>query len=227
MENQQKRKKKEEESEINELLFSIMEGYSDKVVAPLSQFSTPLMEEAAAVVEAKGCSSRKPGGRLKEAEEVTESLKKERDRRGKMAESYDLLLSMVPNLFPKATRENIVGETITYIQFLEKEITRLEELKNSSESSKMAEGKMHHFSNRNSSINVTVSNSIVFFGIQSLIRPCLVTDIFMVFHKHKAEVLAANVAADQRQLTVAVTATVVNGNIDSTIEKIKRDILIL
>ena len=32
---------------------------------------------------------------------MTESLKKERDGREKMAENYDLLLSMVPNLFPK------------------------------------------------------------------------------------------------------------------------------
>ncbi|XWS14022.1 hypothetical protein CRYUN_Cryun36dG0088300 [Craigia yunnanensis] len=222
MEHQQKRRKKEEEeSEINELLFSVMEGYSDKVIAPLSKFS-PLMEEAAAIVEAKGSSSRKPG-RLKEAQEVTESLRKERDRREKMAESYDLLLSMVPNLFPKATRENIVGETIEYIQSLEKEITWLEELKKSSES-KVAEGKMHQYSDRNSSINVTVSNNMTFFGIQSLVRPSLVTDIFMIFHK-KAEVLAANVAVNQRQLTVTVTAAVVNGNIDSTIEKIKRDIL--
>ena len=100
MEHQRKRRKKEEEEgEINELLFSVMEGYSDKVIAPLSQFS-PLMEEVAATVEAKGSSSRKPD-RLKGAQEVTESLRKERDRREKIAESYDFLLSMVPNLFPK------------------------------------------------------------------------------------------------------------------------------
>ncbi|XP_022760498.1 transcription factor bHLH13-like [Durio zibethinus] len=225
MEHQQKRtKKEEEEREINELLYSIMDGYSDKVIAPLSQFSA-LMKEAAGVVEAKGSSSKKRC-RPKEAnEEVTESLKKEREKRDKMAENYDLLLSMVPNLFPKATRENIVGETIAYIQSLEKEIKRLEELKNSSES-KVAEG--YSISNRNSSINVTVSSNLAFFGIQSLVRPRLVTDIFMVFHKHKAEVLAANVAVnDQRQITVTVTAAVANGNGDSTIEKIKRDILIL
>ncbi|KAK6265452.1 hypothetical protein QUC31_016289 [Theobroma cacao] len=224
MEDQQNWKgEEEEESEINELLCSIMEGYNDKLITPLSQFS-PSRQAAAAIVEEKGSSSRERG-RAKEAKEVTESLKKERDRREKMAENYDLLQSMVPNLFPKATREMIVGETIAYIQSLEKEITRMEELKNSSESSK---GKMHLYSNRNSSIDVTVSSNVVFFGIQSMVRPRLVTDIFMVLvlHKHKAEVLGANVTVNHRQLTLTVTA-VVNGNRDRTIEKIKGDILIL
>ncbi|XVF62657.1 hypothetical protein PTKIN_Ptkin09bG0025900 [Pterospermum kingtungense] len=222
---EQKRIKEErEEREINELMFSIMEGYSDKVIAPLSQFNPPLMMDATAV-EAKGSSSRK----RPVAQVTDQSLKKERGRRrNKMAESYDFLLSMVPNIFPKASRANIVAETIAYIQSLEKEITRLEQLKSSYESSKAAKGKMHLYSNKSSSINVTVSNNnIAFFGIQSLVRPSLVTDIFMVFHKHKAEVLAANVAVNQRQLTVTVTAAVVDGNADSAIEKIKRDILTL
>ncbi|XP_039015450.1 uncharacterized protein LOC120145776 [Hibiscus syriacus] len=103
-----------------------MEGYTDKVISPLSHFSPLKQEEdqlpsstAAAIV----------GG----AKDSTQSLKKERDRRFKMAESYDILLSMVPNLYPKATRENIVSETIAYIQSLEKEITNLEnQLNNSS-----------------------------------------------------------------------------------------------
>lgn len=102
MEDQQNWKgEEEEESEINELLCSIMEGYNDKLIPPLSQFS-PSRQAAAAIVEEKGSSSRERG-RAKEAKEVTESLKKERDRREKMAENYDLLQSMVPNLFPKVT----------------------------------------------------------------------------------------------------------------------------
>ncbi|XVF38646.1 hypothetical protein REPUB_Repub20aG0120300 [Reevesia pubescens] len=192
------------------------------------------MEEAAAaaaIVEAKGSSS---GKRARPKEEVTEKLKKERDRREKMAENYDLLQSMVPNLLPKATREKIVGETIAYIESLEKEIKRLEEVKKNSSKSKEAKGKIcqQQYSNKNnSSINVTVSNNVAFFGIQSLvIRPSLVTDIFMVFHKHKAEVLAANVTVnDQRQIALTVTAAVGDGNEDSTLkfENIKRDILVL
>ncbi|XWS53668.1 hypothetical protein CRYUN_Cryun10bG0020300 [Craigia yunnanensis] len=82
---------------------------------------------------------------------------------------------------------------------------------------------MHQYSNRNYSINVTVSSNVPFFGIQSLVRPSLMADIFMVFHNHKAEVLEANVAINQRQLTLTITAAVVNGNKGGTIEEIKRD----
>ncbi|GMI80067.1 hypothetical protein HRI_001676000 [Hibiscus trionum] len=205
MENQQ------EDTEINELFFSIMEGYSDKVFSPLSQFQDLLPSSTAA------------------AKDLTQSLKKEgmeRYRRFKMAENYDLLLSMVPNLCPKATRENIVSETIAYIQSLEKEKTKLEnQLKNSS---KPAKGNQNP--DMNSSVNVTVTvsgNSVTFFGIQSPVRPRLLTDIFMVFHNHEAEVLAANVAVNHSELRLTVTAAVINGNIDGIIEKIKRDLLIL
>ncbi|XP_039048775.1 uncharacterized protein LOC120189609 [Hibiscus syriacus] len=201
-----------------------MEGYTDKVISPLSHFSPLKQEEdqlpsstAAAIV----------GG----AKDSTQSLKKERDRRFKMAESYDILLSMVPNLYPKATRENIVSETIAYIQSLEKEITNLEnQLNNSSYGESKGNQNMnyHRYPDSNSSIDVTVSrNNVAFFGIQSPVRPRLLTDIFMVFHDHKTEVLAANVAVNQMELRLTVTAAVINGNVDAIIESIKRDLLIL
>lgn len=95
------KRKEEDESEVNELLFSIMEGYSDKVIAPLSHFS-PLMEEASAVVEAKDSSSRK-----RPAAELVTKMNKERYMKGKMAESFDLLHSMVPNLLPKVSFRNL------------------------------------------------------------------------------------------------------------------------
>ncbi|OMO53718.1 hypothetical protein CCACVL1_28410 [Corchorus capsularis] len=208
-----------------------MADYSDKLIPPWSQFS-PLETAAAAIVDEieKGSSCRRPKeANTKKNLIVTESMKKERDRRGKMAQNYDLLQSMLPTLtlLPKANREMILAETTTYIQSLEEEIKRLEELKknSSSDQAKLLKGKIHLFdSDRNSSINVTVSSNVAFFGIQSVNRPRLVTDIFMVFDYHKAEVLAANVAVNQKQLTLTLTA-VVNGNGENTIEKIKRDIL--
>lgn len=75
-------------------------------------------------------------------------------------------------------------------------------------------------------VSVTVSGNLAFFGIQSPKRQRLVTQIFMVFHKHLAEVLAANVVVNQTQLTLTVT-TFVNGNESNTIEEIKKDILML
>ncbi|KAK8671092.1 hypothetical protein V6N13_037700 [Hibiscus sabdariffa] len=225
----------EHDTELNDLFFSIMEGYTDNVISPLSHFSPLKQEEEEEEEEELPSSSAAAivGG----AKDLAQSMKKEgleRYRRFKMAESYDLLLSMVPNLCPKATRENILSETIAYIQSLEKEITKLEnQLKNSSSGeSKPAKGNQnpnyHRYPDMNSSVNVTVSsNSIAFFGIQSPVRPRLLTDILMVFHNHKAEVLAANVAVNQRELRLTVTAAVINGNIDGIIEKIKRDLLIL
>lgn len=80
--------------------------------------------------------------------------------------------------------------------------------------------------NKNSSVSVTLSGNLAFFGIQSPKRQGLVTQIFMVFHKHLAEVLAANVVVNHSQLTLTVTAFV-NGNGSRTVEEIKNDILIL
>ncbi len=90
----------EQEEEISELLLGIMEGYSDSVIPPLSQIST-LHEPEIAFVE-KGSSSRKRGRPPKSASRI-ENIQKERDRRGKMCDSYAFLQSMVPNLFPKVS----------------------------------------------------------------------------------------------------------------------------
>lgn len=90
----------EQEEEISELLLGIMEGYSDSVIPPLSQIST-LHEPEIAFVE-KGSSSRKRGRPPKSASRI-ENIQKERDRRGKMSDSYAFLQSMVPNLFPKVS----------------------------------------------------------------------------------------------------------------------------
>lgn len=70
------------ENEEEDLLFTTMDGYTDKLSSPLSQFSPS--STAAAIVHG---TTPLP----------INSLNKEGDRRVKMAESYNLLLSMLPN----------------------------------------------------------------------------------------------------------------------------------
>lgn len=123
----------------------------------------------------------------------------------------------------KATREKIVSETAKYIILLEEKKRQLEKLKESSESMAPIRGTI---TNSNSSDNVIVSSNVTFFGIQMLAKQGLLTKIFMVFHKHQAEVLAANIAVNHGQVMVTITAYV-NGNRGNTVEKIKKEILIL
>lgn len=126
-------------------------------------------------------------------------------------------------LCQKATREKIVSETAKYIILLEEKKRQLEKLKESSESMAPIRGTV---TNSNSSDNVIVSSNVTFFGIHMLAKQGLLTKIFMVFHKHQAEVLAANIAVNHGQVMVTITAYV-NGNRGNTVEKIKKEILIL
>ncbi|XP_062108531.1 basic helix-loop-helix protein A-like [Humulus lupulus] len=231
MENEGKRKikeeepnKEEEEEEISKLVLGIMEGYSDSVIPPLSQFKPSSVLESAIVVAQEDSSSRKRAR--------TKSIP-ERDRRVKLNESYEFLESLVPGLLPKASKEKVLHAATEYIKYLEEKKKMLEKLKESSSCSSsepMAEkGKQIlpcTSSSRNLSVSVTFSGNIAFFGIQSLKRQGLVTQIFMVFHKHLVEVLTANVVVNHTHLTLTVTAFV-NGNESNTVEEIKRDILIL
>ncbi|XP_054785617.1 transcription factor bHLH167-like [Prosopis cineraria] len=151
----------------------------------------------------------------------------ERDRRMKMSHMFNELQSTVPGLFPKATREVIVNETINYIKDLEKKKKRLEELKGLIMEPEEAGGKLMLpcSSNKNSSITVSVSGNVAFFGVQSKARFGLITMIFKVFYKHNAEILAANVSVNNGELTLAITALLVNDDGNVIAEKIKREIL--
>ena len=111
MENKEKQKIKEEgeeeeeEEEISKLVLGIMEGYSDSVIPPLSQFN-PLFESSIVVAQEDISSSRK-GTRTKPSSSAAaqgaraEYSNKEKDRRVKMNESFAILESLVPNLAPK------------------------------------------------------------------------------------------------------------------------------
>lgn len=136
---------------------------------------------------------------------------------------YITMFVFVVILCHKATREKIVSETAKYIILLEEKKRQLEKLKESSKSMAPIIGTVP---NSNFSDNFIVTSNVTFFGIQMLVKQGLLTKIFMVFHKHQAEVLAANVAVNHGQVMVTITACV-NSNGGNTVEKIKKEILIL
>ncbi|KAL5996009.1 hypothetical protein ACLOJK_026082 [Asimina triloba] len=157
---------------------------------------------------------------------AAKEMLKERDRRGKMNEFYASLNAMVPTLFPRATREKSIDDTIEYIRELEGEIMELEGARQ-----KKAEVSLHRRRNSCSSIDVSFSGETVFFGIQSKARKGLLSRVLEVFEKHQAEVLATTVASHEGQLAM-VTVTAVFNHSDLMVlppalasQRIKSDLL--
>ncbi|KAJ0035185.1 hypothetical protein Pint_25048 [Pistacia integerrima] len=184
---------------------TIMAGYSGDPSVP-SKAEPPVMSplHEVFVSKEKGSSCRK---REEDGEKgTTDQRNRERRMRERINQNYNELQSMLPKeLLPKASREKIVSETIEHIKALKEELERLEEEENSS-TSMVAKGRVSMSSDDSSSINVTVSGDVVFFGIQLLARQRLVTDIFMIFLEQGTEVLAANVAVNNGLLMLTVTA---------------------
>lgn len=118
----------------------------------------------------------------------------------------------------------IVSETVEYIKELERRRDELEEMKKSKGAVSATPISVSQCSSPDSSLRVTVSGNVAFFGIETLrLRRGLANQIIMAFEKHDAQVFAANVAAKHGLLTVTVTAFVGN-NGDDLIAKIIRDI---
>ncbi|KAF8401538.1 hypothetical protein HHK36_012480 [Tetracentron sinense] len=138
--------------------------------------------------------------------------------------SLMILMGFSPFLELQATRVGIIDETIDRIKYLEEELKGLNEQKGSETAP--SKPVVSFSTHRSSSVDVTVSGNVAFFGVNSMVRQKLVMEVFMVFEKHRAEVLAANVAVNDRKLTLTVTA-LVNGNGDEIVDGIKRDLLIL
>ncbi|KAJ9700106.1 hypothetical protein PVL29_005776 [Vitis rotundifolia] len=182
-------------------------------IPPLSQQPPPMAEGRAASTSTSRKRTRTEAGQ-----------ETERGRREKMSDMYALLQTMVPTLFPKATRVKIISETAEYIKELERRRDRLEEMKKSIGAVAATPILVSQCSNPDSSLRVTVSGNVAFFGIQSVrVRRGLATQIIMAFEKHEAQVFAANVAVNHGLLMVTVTAFVGN-NRDDIIDKIIRDI---
>ncbi|CAL9130791.1 unnamed protein product [Musa textilis] len=145
----------------------------------------------------------------------------ERSRREKMTEFYTMLQSMVPNLFPKATRTRIVDEAIAYIKGLEEVVAALEAQKAAREASS---GPATLHSQRSSTVEVSTSANAAFFAISFAARPGMVTKVLQVFEDHKAEVLNATVACDDGSATVTVTASEMD---EEAVGKIKGDLVLM
>lgn len=128
----------------------------------------------------------------------------------------------------KATHDEIVRGTIEYIRELEQDISVLEKLKQSMWEKLEKSSVLSKITNGRSSIDVTVSGGVAFFGIEVDMRRSLVVDILKVFGKYGVEILAANVAVDEPRQKLMVTVTVnVHGVVggEEVIEMIRTEIL--
>ncbi|CAN4123229.1 unnamed protein product [Withania somnifera] len=208
----------------------VMGEYKDACMPPLTHFSA--QEKLVSVMNEMGSSSSNGNNmQIKEGPVVTpiDNIHRERNRRGKMAEMYSMLQSLVPTIshIHKATRERIVTESTDYIKCLEEEILRLKNLKKSLLGEQaVCKPALSQCRNRVSSFNVTVSKGLAFFGIQFQLTQGVMIKIFSVLDKHQAEVLAANISVSDHRLAT-LTITVMIGNDESnTIENIRRELLI-
>ncbi|KAI9196226.1 hypothetical protein LWI28_022085 [Acer negundo] len=115
MSSKQKNKKEEEEAEdmeINNLLLSLMESYSDYVILPFPDLSLPLHQEAAAgrpAIENKSSSSSRKRcsrdhGDYKEEMVQINVIKSQKEKRDQMKDNFMILQTMLPNLMP----ENVI-----------------------------------------------------------------------------------------------------------------------
>ncbi|KAL3505780.1 hypothetical protein ACH5RR_031162 [Cinchona calisaya] len=199
-----------------------MEGYKDSVISPLSEFNNSMHD---IVNYEKGSSSSLKRSRIEASE--TESTRKERLRRGKMAESFSVLQSMVPSLFPiqKPTREKILTETIEYIGSLEGEAKRLEGLKKSFLEKPVLSSCSYSY--LKPSFTASFSNGVAFFGVQLPAKRGLLSKIFRVFEEYHAEILEATVLVNEYQMLTLTGTFAVEGHGANLIEKIKREILVL
>ncbi|KAG9160069.1 hypothetical protein Leryth_005808 [Lithospermum erythrorhizon] len=122
-------------------------------------------------------------------------------------------------------------DAIEYIKFLEEEKKSLEDLKKMKEMGAKSKPLLSECSSNRSacasSVNVSVSNGVAFFGIELPSKRGLVTEVFRVFERYQAEVLAANIGTNDHQF-LRLSATVLLENIGGDcIEKIKREMLSL
>ncbi|XP_072996711.1 transcription factor bHLH13-like [Typha latifolia] len=146
----------------------------------------------------------------------------ERNRREKMTEFYNILHSLVPNLFPKATRTRIIDETIKHIKHLEDVIMALDKQKAAAVGGTTTGRAMKLRPEGGSTIQVAASGITTFFGIRSPARPRLASRVLEVFEKHKAEVLSTTVACNDGVVSMTVTSAVLEQEV---VEKIKGEII--
>lgn len=122
----------------------------------------------------------------------------------------------------KVSREQVLSGSIDFIKWLEEETNRLENLKKLLLQD-LATPASSHYTSRASSVNLTISNGVVFFVIRFWVKRGLLYNVFMVFEKYEAEVLVANVSVDDHQM-VTLTVTVKVGNGTRIVEGIRKEL---
>ncbi|KAJ3681850.1 hypothetical protein LUZ60_014423 [Juncus effusus] len=156
----------------------------------------------------------------KQREDVPQT---ERHRRLKINESFSMLQSMVPGLFPKATRTRVIDETISYINCLEHVLMTLDSKRRAT-----LAGLPLLLTQQNSSLTVEVSSSgnMAVFGISFLSssRQVTMVRVLEVFETNQAEVLTASVASDFGLTRINVTSVVLDRE---SLERIKMDLMSL
>ncbi|KAJ0980698.1 hypothetical protein J5N97_008953 [Dioscorea zingiberensis] len=146
----------------------------------------------------------------------------ERNRREKMTEYYSILQSIVPNLFPKATRTRVIDEAITFIKDLEEVVMALEGKKAARGA---AEAPSSSQSNTGSSVSVSITGNTQFFRLSlASKKPGMVTKVLQVFENHNAEILACSVTSHELQLLMSLTVTVPD---EAAIVRIKEELLVI
>lgn len=121
-----------------------------------------------------------------------------------------------------------MAESTDYIKRLEQEIVRLENLKKSFLGELVVDKPaLSQCRNRVSSVNVTVSKGLAFFGIQFQLSQGLLTKIFGVLDKHQAEVLAANISVSDHRIAILTITVMIGHNKSDIVENIQRELLLI
>ncbi|KAJ3689868.1 hypothetical protein LUZ61_019032 [Rhynchospora tenuis] len=141
----------------------------------------------------------------------------ERLRREKAADYYTVLQSLVPTLFPKATRSKIVEETIRYIKHLE---GKLEFLKQQQREQHVQPLQLTQ-RNCTPTVDLALSRNMTKFAMSFISRPGLLCRVLQVFETHFVDVLTATIASASGISRITVTAWEVGVSVD----RIKRDLM--
>ncbi|XP_042475111.1 uncharacterized protein LOC122057165 [Macadamia integrifolia] len=202
----------EEEEAITELFLTIMGDYRDSVIPPLSYFSPLPQTITTSTATARG-GSRDRKAQLPKDQSYT-----------KVAELFKDLQTIVPTLQlkPTSTQERVVSETIHYIAELEQKLMKLEAKRKASVAAMVEQSCTH----QNFSVEVRVSGDIAFFVIESVMQKGFAVKTLMVLEKHQAEVLAANINANEHKITLTITALVKKRDGDE-VQRIRTDLLLL
>ncbi|ERN16881.1 hypothetical protein AMTRI_Chr02g221930 [Amborella trichopoda] len=211
------------EEELSSLHLKLMEGYSDAVVPPLTYFQSPVNDPGALASPENGKFVAKANLEAKEPKNK-ETLVIERTRRCKMNELYTKLQFMIPTMPSKATRVEIIEETIKYIGALEKLIKEEESAK------KLKDFGIPPNMGGSRDIIMNISGHIASIGIHTRHRPGITSRVFNVFEKLGLDILTSGISSYDNEIMLTITACIKrteenNVAAEVVFEKLKHELL--